>query len=190
MNGKLVIVSAPSGAGKTTLVKHLLSQGLHLEFSISATSRDKRHTETHGKDYYFFSPDDFRKHIDEEAFLEWEEVYEGKYYGTLKSEVERIISKSGNVIFDVDVLGGLNIKKYYGGQALSIFIKPPSVAELHRRLVGRGTDDAKTIIKRVEKANYELGFAEKFDITIVNDDLEVACQQIVSTVSKFINSND
>lgn len=186
MSGKLIVVSAPSGAGKTTIVKHLLSQALNLEFSISATSRNKRHTEIHGKDYYFFTPEDFKIHIEKDAFLEWEEVYEGKYYGTLKSEVERISSKGGNVIFDVDVVGGLNIKKNYGDRALAIFIDPPSVQELEKRLTGRGTDDAETIQNRVEKAEYELSFKDKFDIIIVNDDLEKACDEMIETVSKFI----
>lgn len=189
MGGKLVIVSAPSGAGKTTLVKHLLSKGLNLEFSISATSRKNRHTETHGKDYYFFTPEEFKTHIKNNAFLEWEEVYEGKYYGTLKSEVERITSKGGNVIFDVDVVGGLNIKKFYGDRALAIFIKPPSVKVLHKRLIGRGTDDAETIKKRVEKADYELEFANEFDVIITNDQLDLACEEMIKTVSKFISSD-
>lgn len=189
MGGKLVIVSAPSGAGKTTLVKHLLSTGLNLEFSISATSREKRHTEMHGKDYYFFTPEDFKKHIDNNSFLEWEEVYENKYYGTLKSEVDRITSKGGNVIFDVDVVGGLNIKKFYGNKALAIFINPPSVETLHHRLIGRGTDDTETIKKRVEKADYELGFAGEFDVIITNDKLNIACEEMIKTVSKFIDAD-
>lgn len=186
MSGKLIIVSAPSGAGKTTIVKHLLDQSLNLEFSISATSRDKRHTEIHGKDYYFFPPVDFKNNIKEEAFLEWEEVYEDKFYGTLKSEVDRITKKGGNVIFDVDVVGGLNIKKLYGEQALSIFIDPPSIKELENRLKGRATDDAETIAKRVEKAEYEIGFKAKFDVIIINDTLQKACDEMIDTVSKFI----
>lgn len=186
MSGKLIIVSAPSGAGKTTIVKHLLDQALNLEFSISATSRNKRHTEIHGKDYYFFTPDDFKNHIKKDAFLEWEEVYEGKYYGTLKSEIDRITSNGGNVIFDVDVIGGLNIKKNYGSRALAIFIDPPSVQELEKRLTARGTDDVDTIRKRIEKAEYELSFKDKFDVVIVNHDLKKACSEIIETVSKFI----
>ncbi len=186
MSGKLIIVSAPSGAGKTTLVKHLLSQKLNLEFSISATSRNKRHTETHGKDYYFFSADEFREHIEKGAFLEWEEVYEGTYYGTLKSEVDRITANGGNVIFDVDVVGGINIKKFYGKRALSIFVQPPSVDELQKRLTGRGTDSEETIKKRVEKAEFELTFATQFDVVIINDDLDVACREMIETVSNFI----
>lgn len=190
MSGKLIIVSAPSGAGKTTLVKHLLAKDINLQFSISATSRGQRHNELHGKDYYFLSPDEFREQIKKNAFLEWEEVYEGKFYGTLKSEVERITSGGGNVIFDVDVVGGLNIKKFYGEKALAIFIQPPSVAELQKRLSGRGTDDSETIQKRVDKAAFELTFANKFDVIIVNDDLEKASQEMIKTVENFIQKDD
>ncbi len=186
MNGKLIIVSAPSGAGKTTLVKHLLGQGLNLEFSISATSRGKRHNEAHGKDYYFLTPEEFKTKIDAEHFLEWEEVYEGKYYGTLKSEVDRISQKGGNVIFDVDVVGGLNIKQQYGDRALAIFIKPPSVEELERRLKSRATDDEETIASRVAKAEHELTYGEKFDVIIVNDDLNTASHEMVNRVKDFI----
>lgn len=188
MGGKLVIVSAPSGAGKTTLVKHLLQQGLNLEFSISATSRGPRHTETHGKDYYFLTEKEFRSKIDGNHFLEWEEVYAGKYYGTLKSEIERIASKGGNVIFDVDVVGGLNIKKQYNDKALAIFIQPPSVEELENRLRNRATDTDEVIQTRVDKAKHELTFAKDFDVVITNDCLETACKEMVDVVNSFLNT--
>jgi guanylate kinase len=187
MQGKLIIFSAPSGAGKTTIVKHLLQQNLNLEFSISATSRGIRHTETNGKDYYFLSSDEFRKKIENDEFLEWEEVYAGTYYGTLKSEVERIRNNGKHVIFDVDVVGGSNIKKYYGNEALAIFIQPPSVEELRNRLVCRSTDAPEVIEKRVAKAEYELTFADKFDVIIVNHELEKAQQQAETVIREFIS---
>lgn len=183
--GKLIIFSAPSGSGKTTIVKHLLSQNLNLEFSISATSRAPRHTEEDGKDYYFLSNDDFKSRIEKEAFLEWEEVYAGTYYGTLLSEVERIRNKGQHVLFDVDVVGGVNIKKYYGDEALSIFVKPPSVEELRNRLVGRSTDSEEVIQKRIDKAEYELGFESKFDYVLINDQLDVAFADAEKVVKKF-----
>lgn len=186
MKGKLIIFSAPSGAGKTTIVRHLLTQNLGLEFSISATSRGSRHTEIDGKDYYFLSADEFQKKIDADAFLEWEEVYAGTCYGTLKSEVERIRNKGNNVIFDVDVVGGLNIKKYYGDQALAIFVKPPSVEELRKRLVGRSTDAPEVIEKRVAKAEYELSFASKFDVILINDKLENAFAEAEQVLKDFL----
>ncbi len=187
MQGKLIIFSAPSGAGKTTIVKHLLGQNLGLEFSISATSRGMRHTETDGKDYYFLSPEEFKRKIDNDEFLEWEEVYAGTYYGTLKSEVERIRNNGKHVVFDVDVVGGCNIKKYYGDEALAIFVQPPSVEELRNRLVSRSTDAPEVIEKRVAKAEYELTFADKFDVIIVNDELEIAQQQAEKVIQNFIN---
>lgn len=183
--GKLIIFSAPSGSGKTTIVKHLLSQDLNLEFSISATSRAPRHTEEDGKDYYFLSNDDFKNRIEKDAFLEWEEVYAGTYYGTLLSEVERIRNKGQHVLFDVDVVGGVNIKKYYGDEALSIFVKPPSVEELRNRLVGRSTDSEEVIQKRIDKAEYELGFESKFDYVLINDQLDVAFADAEKVVKKF-----
>jgi guanylate kinase len=187
MQGKLIIFSAPSGAGKTTIVKHLLQQNLNLEFSISATSRGIRHTESNGKDYYFLSSDEFRQKIENDEFLEWEEVYAGTYYGTLKSEVERIRNNGKHVIFDVDVVGGSNIKKYYGNEALAIFIQPPSVEELRNRLVCRSTDAPEVIEKRVAKAEYELTFADKFDVIIVNHELEKAQQQAETVIREFIS---
>jgi guanylate kinase len=186
--GKLIIFSAPSGAGKTTVVKHLLKQNLGLEFSISATSRAPRHTETHGKDYYFLSLEDFKKKVANDEFLEWEEVYPGTCYGSLKAEVERIRNKGKHVVFDVDVVGGVNIKKYYGDDALAIFIQPPSIEELRNRLVGRSTDSAEVIEKRVEKAAYELTFAPHFDVILVSEDLPVTLANAEKLVSDFINS--
>ena len=186
-SGKLIIFSAPSGSGKTTIVKHLLNRGFNLEFSISATSRKPRGTEEHGKDYYFLTPAEFRKKIEESAFLEWEEVYANTYYGTLKSEVERITANDNNVVFDVDVIGGLNIKSFYGERALAIFIQPPSVKELENRLKSRATDDAETIQKRVDKAELELSYADKFDVIIVNDNLESAKEKTEKFLSDFLN---
>ena len=186
MLGKLIIFSAPSGAGKTTIVRHLLSQNLNLEFSISATSRGMRHTETNGKDYYFLSPEEFKAKIQNDEFLEWEEVYAGTFYGTLKSEVDRIRNNGQNVIFDVDVVGGCNIKKYYGDEALAIFVQPPSVEELRARLISRSTDAPEVIEKRVAKAEYELTFADKFDVVITNDQLENALVQAERVIREFI----
>ena len=187
MKGKLIIFSAPSGAGKTTIVKHLLQQGFDLEFSISATSRDPRYTETHGKDYYFLTPEEFLSKIEENEFLEWEEVYKGTSYGTLKSEVERIRENGKNVVFDVDVVGGLNIKKYYGNEALAVFVQPPSVEELRNRLVGRSTDSDEKIAMRVAKAEHELSFASEFGVVITNDNLEEAFAEAERIISEFIS---
>ena len=186
MKGKLIIFSAPSGAGKTTIVKHLLQQGFDLEFSISATSREPRHTETHGKDYYFLSGEEFLAKVGNDEFLEWEEVYEGTSYGTLKSEVERIREQGKNVVFDVDVVGGLNIKKYYGDEALAVFVQPPSVEELRTRLVGRSTDSEEKIAMRVAKAEHELSFAPQFDVVIVNDKLEDAFVEAEKIIADFL----
>lgn len=186
MKGKLIIFSAPSGAGKTTIVKHLLQKGFKLEFSISATSRKARHTETHGKDYYFLSAEEFLAKVKNDEFLEWEEVYKGTSYGTLKSEVERIREQGNNVIFDVDVVGGLNIKKYYGDEALAVFVQPPSVEELRNRLVGRSTDSEDKIAMRVAKAEHELTFASQFDVVITNDDLQVAFAEAERIISEFL----
>lgn len=188
MKGKLIIFSAPSGAGKTTIVKHLLQKGFNLEFSISATSREARHTETHEKDYYFLSGAEFLAKVENDEFLEWEEVYKGTSYGTLKSEVERIRDEGNNVIFDVDVVGGLNIKKYYGDEALAVFVQPPSVEELRNRLVGRSTDSEDKIAMRVAKAEHELSFAPEFDVVITNDKLEVAFEEAERIISEFLES--
>lgn len=186
MAGKLVIFSAPSGSGKSTIINYLLQQHLDLCFSISATSRAPRGEEKDGKEYYFLSPDEFRRRIAAGDFLEYEEVYPDKFYGTLKSEVERILNEDKNVIFDVDVLGGCNIKQFYGERALSVFIQPPSIEELRRRLVGRGTDALEVIENRIARAEYELSFADKFDVVIVNDKLDEAERQALQTLKAFL----
>ena len=173
MAGKAIIFSAPSGSGKTTLVRHLLVSHPDLGFSISASTRDRRgRTESHGKDYYFLSPEEFKKKIDEDAFIEWEEVYEGNFYGTLKSEIERIWNDGQNVIFDVDVKGGLNLKKYFGDRALAIFVKVPSLDILKERLRDRGTESEESLSRRLFKANFEMSFQDKFDVVLVNENLE------------------
>lgn len=186
MAGKLIIFSAPSGSGKSTIINYLLTQNLRLRFSISATSRAPRGTEKNGVEYYFLSPEEFRARIAAGDFLEYEEVYKDKFYGTLKSEVERILAEGDNVIFDVDVVGGCNIKKYYGDRALSMFIQPPSIEELRRRLEGRATDAPEVIESRIAKAAYELSFASKFDVVIVNDDLEKAKAEALQVIENFI----
>ncbi len=184
--GKLIIFSAPSGAGKTTIVKHLLQQNFNLEFSISATSRKARHTEIHGMDYYFLSEKEFQQKADNNEFLEWEEVYKGTCYGTLKSEVERIRNVGKNVIFDVDVVGGLNIKKYYGKEALAVFVQPPSINELKVRLRNRSTETDGKIQMRIAKAEHELSFANQFDAVIVNEDLQLAFKEVKKIVFDFL----
>lgn len=186
MQGKLIIFSAPSGSGKTTLVKHLLSLDYSLEFSVSATSRQPRPGETHGKDYYFLSEEVFRGKISKNEFLEWEEVYGGIFYGTLKSEVERIRNSGKHVIFDVDVVGGVNIKKFYGDDALGVFVKPPSVEELKNRLEKRSTETEEKIQMRIAKAEQELGFESRFDVVIVNENIHEAMKQAENIVSDFI----
>lgn len=187
MSGKLIIFSAPSGAGKSTIVQHLLTRNLGLEFSVSATSRPPRGVEKHGEHYYFITADEFRKSIENNDFIEFEEVYNDLYYGTLRSEVERITSKGNNIVFDVDVVGGLNIKKQYGDRALAIFIAPPSISELKKRLLGRGTDSPEMIAQRIEKASFELTFAEKFDVVIVNDDLTKAQIETEAVIREFLS---
>ncbi len=184
--GKLLIFSAPSGSGKTTLVKYLMQHIDNLSFSISAASREKRGGEVNGKDYYFLTADEFRKKIANSEFVEWEEVYHDKFYGTLKSEVERIRNSGKNVVFDVDVVGGVNIKKLYGNDALAIFVMPPSIEALCERLEGRGTDNDDDIKTRIDKAEHELTFSDKFDEIIVNDNLERAKKETVKIVKKFI----
>lgn len=187
MTGKLIILSAPSGAGKSTLVHHLLNSNLNLEFSISATSRSPRATEKDGIDYYFLSPEEFKQKIANNEFLEYEEVYPDCFYGTLRSEVDRITQKGKNVIFDVDVKGGLNIKRQFGDQALAIFVAPPNMEALKERLLKRGTETHEMIQKRIEKAAYEMSFAPQFDKVIINDDLEKAKKEIEETVRNFLN---
>jgi len=184
--GKLLIFSAPSGSGKTTLVKYLMKQIDNLSFSISATSRKIRGGEVNGRDYYYLSADEFRNKIANNEFVEWEEVYTDKYYGTLKSEVERIRNNGQNVVFDVDVVGGVNIKKLYGNDALAIFVMPPSIKVLKQRLVGRGTDTEDDIKTRIDKAEYELTFVNKFDKIIINDKLEKAQMETVELVKEFV----
>lgn len=186
MQGKLIIFSAPSGAGKTTIVKNLLDVNKNLEFSVSACSRPKRNNEIHGKDYYFLSVDDFKSKIENNEFVEWEEVYCNQFYGTLKSEIERIWQKGNAVVFDVDVIGGLNLKKQFEKNALAIFVMPPSIEELEKRLKNRSSEDDESISKRISKAKYELSFAEKFDITILNDDLKTAIEKANQIVNDFI----
>ncbi|PKQ68092.1 guanylate kinase [Labilibaculum manganireducens] len=187
MSGKLFIFSAPSGSGKTTIVQHLLKQNFKLEFSISATSRAKRANEIDGKDYHFLSVEEFKTRIENDEFLEWEEVYEGCFYGTLKSEVDKIRKKGKNVIFDVDVVGGTNIKKFYKQEALAIFIQPPSITELENRLRNRNTDSDEVIAKRVEKFKFELAFSDQFDKIIVNDKLEDAFAEAETALHDFLS---
>jgi guanylate kinase len=183
---KLIIFSAPSGAGKSTLIRFLLEQGLNIRFSISATSRKPRGEEKNGVEYYFLTPEEFRRRIANNEFLEYEEVYEDKFYGTLKSEVDRILSEGINVIFDVDCIGGLNIKKIYGNRALTIFVMPPSVETLRERLEKRGTDTPAVIEHRLAKAEYEMGFASQFDVTVRNEDYDQAKTEILELVTNFI----
>ena len=184
--GKLVIFSAPSGSGKTTIVRRLLSIFPQFEFSISATSRQPRGTEQNGVDYYFLSQEEFAQAVSEDRFVEWEEVYAGTCYGTLKSEMERIWAKGNVILFDVDVLGGINIKKIFGKDACSVFVQPPSVEELERRLRGRGTDSEETIAKRVAKAEFELSKAVEFDHVVVNDDLDTAVNETIAILNNFL----
>lgn len=184
--GKIIIFSAPSGSGKSTIVNHLLSLNLGLEFSISATSRAPRGQERDGVEYYFLSSDEFERRIAAGDFVESEEVYKGCYYGTLRSEVERIWAKGNVIVFDVDVKGGLNLKKIFGGDALTVFIQPPSVEELRKRLIGRGTDSLEKIEQRLAKAKEELAYADKFDTVIVNDNLQAAFAQAEDVVRNFI----
>jgi guanylate kinase len=186
--GKLIVISAPSGAGKTSIVHHLLKNMNALSFSVSACSRDKRENETHGKDYYFLGVEGFQNKIKEDAFLEWEQVYENQYYGTLKSEIERIWSEGKTVIFDVDVVGGLNIKKQYPSECLSLFIMPPSLEVLAERLIGRGSESDESLQKRLDKAEEEIAQNQAFDMVILNDDLEIACEETMEVITNFIKS--
>lgn len=185
--GKLIIFSAPSGSGKTTLVHYLLNKPeLNLAFSISAASREKRDGEIHGKDYYFITPEDFKKKIENDEFVEWEEVYKDNFYGTLKEEVERLRNQGKNIIFDIDVKGGLNIKKQFPKDSLAIFVEPPSVEELIMRLKNRKTETPEKIKMRIDKAEEELKFADKFDVIILNDKLEKAKEEAYKIVKEFL----
>ena len=186
--GKLIVISAPSGAGKTSIVHQLLKDIPKLSFSVSASSRERRENEVHGKDYYFLGVEGFQQKINEDAFLEWEQVYENQYYGTLKSEIERIWSEGKTVIFDVDVVGGLNIKKQYPKKCLSIFIMPPSIEVLAERLIGRGSESDESVKKRLDKAEEEISKNMQFDTIILNDDFEIACEQTKEVITNFINS--
>ena len=184
--GKLVIFSAPSGSGKTTIVRELLKRFDCFEFSISATSRNPRGQEQNGVDYYFLSNEEFRARVERDEFVEWEEVYQGTCYGTLKSEMERIWAKGNIILFDVDVMGGINLKRIFGDDACSVFIMPPSVEELERRLRGRGTDSEEVILKRIAKAEFELSKSSEFDHVVINDNLEVAVAEVANIISNFI----
>lgn len=184
--GKLLIFSAPSGSGKTTIVRRLLEQFSNLEFSISATSRAPRGAEKNGVDYYFLTAEEFAEAVAANKFVEWEEVYKGTCYGTLRSEMERIWTKGNVILFDVDVMGGIRLKEIFGEDALSIFVMPPSIEELRRRLEGRGTDAPEVIEKRIAKASFELTKASEFDHQVINDDLEVAVSQVAEIVKNFI----
>ena len=187
--GKLIIISAPSGSGKSTIIRQIINDdSLRLSFSISATTRAPRGEEKHGVEYYFLSETEFRDAIANNALVEYEEVYPGRFYGTLKSEVERIQNEGRNVILDIDVKGGVNVKKIYGDNALALFIQPPSVEELRRRLTSRATDSEQAILERVSKAEFEMGFAPQFDNVVVNDDLATAVEQTRSLIHQFVNN--
>ncbi len=187
VSGKLLIFSAPSGSGKSTIINWLMQEHpeLNMHFSISCTSRPPRGQEQNGVEYFFLTPEEFREKIQRDEFVEYEEVYQDRYYGTLKSQVEKQLAAGENVVFDVDVHGAMNIKKAYGDRALSLFIQPPSVEELRRRLNGRGTDAPEVIEQRIARAEYELGFADKFDTVVINDDLETAKAEAYKAISDF-----
>lgn len=187
MSGKIIIISAPSGAGKTSIIREVISGDLPLEFSVSACTRDKREGEVHGKDYWFLSPDDFKERIGKGEFLEWEEVYKDNYYGTLKSELSRIWDKGNHVLIEADVYGGINIRNDYPDNSLSIFIMPPSVQTLRERLEKRSTDKAESIETRVNKAMEEISMAQRFDVIIVNDNLEEAIQETRKKIREFLD---
>lgn len=189
MKQKFFIFSAPSGSGKTTIVKHLLSKYQNLGFSISACTRDRRgRNEVHGKDYYFLSIDDFKHRIDNDEFVEWEEVYPGGYYGTLKSEIERLWSEGKHVVFDVDVKGGLKLKKYFGEDALAVFVKAPSEEAIKQRLIARGTETEDSLSKRLYKIKFEMSFQNQFDVILVNDDLETTFEKAEILFEEFIKA--
>jgi len=186
MPGKALIFSAPSGSGKTTIVKHLLQNNTDLGFSISASTRDKRgRKEEHGKDYYFLSPEEFKRRIDNDEFIEWEEVYAGNFYGTLKEEIERIWREGKNVVFDVDVKGGINLKKYFGDKALAVFVKVPSIEVLQQRLTERGTESPDSLSRRLFKAKFEMAFQDHFDAVLVNENLDKSTREAQKLYDEF-----
>lgn len=190
MEGKLIIFSAPSGSGKTTIVRHLLAANSNLGFSISACTRDRRgRAEQNGKDYYFLTPEDFKEKIDNDEFVEWEEVYVGAFYGTLKSEIERVWSNGKHVLFDVDVQGGLKLKKYYGDKALAIFVKVPDEETLKRRLLDRGTETDDSLSKRLFKVHFEMSFQDQFDVILVNDDLDGTLKKAQKLTDDFLQND-
>ncbi|MCU0416999.1 MAG: guanylate kinase [Cytophagaceae bacterium] len=187
MDGKLIIFSAPSGSGKTTIVQHLLKENANLGFSISACTRPMRESkEANGKDYYFLTVEDFRERIAKNEFAEWEEVYPGRYYGTLRSEIQRLWDMGKHVLFDVDVKGGLNLKKQFGDKALSVFVKVPSLEELEKRLKERNTESAESLATRLEKVRYESSFQDQFDVVLVNDDLDLTLKNAQTLVQDFV----
>lgn len=187
MDGKLIIFSAPSGSGKTTIVKHLLAENDNLGFSISACTRDRRgRSEENGKDYYFLTPEEFKQKIDNDEFVEWEEVYVGAFYGTLKAEIQRLWDNGKHVLFDVDVQGGLKLKEYYGDKALAVFVKVPDEETLRQRLIGRGSETEESLSKRLFKVHFEMSFQNKFDVVLVNDDLETSLQKAQQLVDDFV----
>lgn len=190
MDGKLIIFSAPSGSGKTTIVKHLLAENNNLGFSISACTRDRRgRAEENGKDYYFLSPEEFKQRIDNDEFVEWEEVYVGAFYGTLKSEIERLWQSGKHVLFDVDVQGGLKLKEYYGDKALAVFVKVPDEETLRQRLIGRGSETEESLSKRLFKVHFEMSFQDRFDVILVNDDLDTSLRKAQTLVDDFVREN-
>ena len=190
MSGKLIIISAPSGSGKSTIINHLLQQDLNLSFSISATSRPPRGEEKDGVEYFFLTPQEFKNKIEKGDFLEYEEVYKDRFYGTLREQVEKQLQEGVNVVLDVDVVGGCNIKKIYTNQALSIFIKPPSIEALKKRLEKRGTDSKEVILDRINKAEHELSFAKHYDTILINDDLEKVQKEAYELVRNFLNKTN